>query len=265
MERIELVAIDLDGTLLEADHTIRPETRRALAEARRRGIHVIIATGRMYRSIRPYLQELDLLAPVITYNGAWVVEHPAGTTAAHDPVPLDVARQVAGFCRERELYLQLYVDDRLYVPAENEKSRLYEEISGVKGIPLGRDIYSPWQAPTKMLILEEEERMHALMASLRAKVGTRANLTTSYPFFLEVNAPEVSKGRALTLVAERLGVPMARTMGIGDSHNDLSLLDTAGFAVAVANAREGLRTIADYVTREERGLGVAEALERFVL
>ena len=243
-----------------------------MQEAVRRGIAVVIATGRMYRSAMPYAQQLGLPAgPLITYNGALVREWPGGRTVWHQPVALADALEVVEFARAHPCYLQVYLDDEYYFAADGPPARRYAEITGFEGRavgPLGqflRGLPPAAAAPTKLLLLEEPERLDELQPLLDRLVGGRLYLTRSYPFFLELMDRGVSKGAALAAVATRLGVRPAEILAIGDSPNDLPMLEVAGHTAAVADAAEAVRRRAQYVTGGRWGDGVAEAIRRFAL
>lgn len=269
---IRLIAIDLDGTLLDHDLSFRPESKEAIAAAVRRGITVTLATGRMYQSAAPWAEVFGLSeGPLIVYNGALVRHWPNGRTIFHRPVEPDLALLVAEFCRDRGIYLQAYFDDNYYVPAEGEKSELYRSISGVKGIPVGgivefldsRPVDDA--APTKLLVIDDPERLDQVQKELHNLMGERVYLTRSFPFFLEILAERVSKGAALRAIAKDLEIQTADIMAIGDNFNDLPMIEAAGVGVAVAGAPEKVRVRANYVTRGEAGDGVTEAIRRFAL
>ncbi len=267
-----MIAVDLDGTLLDHNLNYRPESIEAIAAAVRRGITVTLATGRMYQSAAPWAQVFGLSeGPLIVYNGALVRQWPGGRTIFHRPVEPDLALLVAEFCRDRGIYLQAYFDDNYYLPAEGEKSELYRSISGIRGTSVGGIVefldHRPADdaAPTKLLIIDEPGRVDQVQEELRNLMGERVYLTRSFPFFLEILAERVSKGAALRAIAKDLEIQTSEIMAIGDNFNDLPMIEAAGVGVAVAGAPDEVRARADYVTRGEAGDGVTEAIRRFAL
>lgn len=269
---IRLIAIDLDGTLLDRDLNYTQESREAIAAAIQAGVTVTLATGRMYQSAAPWAEIFGLSeGPLVVYNGALVRNWPSGRTIFHRSVEPDLALQVAEFCRDRGVYLQAYFNDNYYIPVEGEKSELYRRISGVRGIPAG-DIVEFLDgrpagdaAPTKLLIVDEPERLNHIHRELSELMGDRVYLTRSFPFFLEILADRVSKGAALKAIAKDLGIQAPEIMAIGDNYNDLPMIEAAGTGVAVAGAPDEVKSRAGYVTRREAGYGVAEAIRRFVV
>lgn len=263
---IKLIATDLDGTLLNENYEIPPRSRAAISEAARRGIIFTIASGRMYRSAEKYARQLELPSvPLITYNGAWVRRFPDGDTISYRPVPLKEALAIARLCEEHGWFLQVYVDDQCYVPEHNDRARLYEKISGKPVKAVGAISKFLKEPPTKVLISADEALIPDIRASVRGIVGDRLFLASSFPFFLEGTDVRATKGQALADVAEQLGIARNEILAMGDSFNDIDMLDYAGCGVAMAHARDEVKARADYVCQEPGADGVAEAVEKLVL
>jgi Cof subfamily protein (haloacid dehalogenase superfamily) len=263
---IKLVALDMDGTLLDVSLQIPPATHAAIAAARARGVRFVIVTGRMFQSAAPYAKELGLEGlPLVSYNGALVSQFPSGETIYHEPLPLADCLQLAHFCEARGYHLQAYVDDRLYVPALGGRTPEYLAVAQVEAHPVGP--LSEWlhAASTKMLILADEVRMPQIQAEVQAFLGAAAHVAPSHPTFLEIVSSKVSKGVALAQVAAALGVEQHEVMAVGDGMNDLAMLTWAVTSFAISHAPEALKAAATHVTRQGAGHGVAEALERMGL
>jgi len=262
--RIRLVAIDLDGTLLDNDLAISFRAKQAIRRAREQGVQVTLATGRMYASAVVYAEELDLDVPLITYQGALVKTSRSGEVLYRRHVPLALARQVIMEARDRGFHVNVYLDDRLYVEAMTGRARDYARIARVPLHPVGDLVEFIREDPTKVLVVAEEQKLDAWARECREFFGQDLYITKSLPHFLEFLHPEATKGRGLTAVAQALGIPPAEIMAIGDSFNDLEMFKFAGLAVAMGNARREIREAADYVTLANDDDGVAEALEKFV-
>jgi Cof subfamily protein (haloacid dehalogenase superfamily) len=261
-----LLALDLDGTLLTPSHQIPDRTKAAIQEARERGVTPVIVTGRMQRSAAPYAAQLGLEGlPMVTYNGAFVSLFPSTEPLYHEPLPTAVARQFAAFCEQEGIYVQGYQDDRLRIPAKTPEAIAYQGLAGVEGEVVGP--LSAWIAApqTKMVAISTAERIAALKPVVQELLGEAANVTISNPTYLEVMSSQVSKGRALAAVAERLGVKQSEVLAIGDGLNDLEMLRWAGTGVAMGHAHDQLKAQADWVTTEGPGDGVWEAMRHFGL
>jgi hypothetical protein len=262
----ELLAIDLDGTLIDHSLTIRPRVLDAVERARRGGVTVTIVTGRMFVAALPFAERLGLTAPLVCYQGAGIFDTRSGAVIEETPLPNSVALDVYAYAKERGLHAQVYKDDRFYAEAWNEYSQLYARLAGVEPIIVpslvealdGRD-------PTKMNVIMPPEKTPGVAAELRERLGDRAYVTRSNPEFVEMLNPRIDKGLAFSHVAALLGVPLERTMAIGDSYNDIPFLRTAGFGVAMGSSPPELKAVAGAVVADFAGDGVAEAIDRFVL
>jgi Cof subfamily protein (haloacid dehalogenase superfamily) len=264
--RIRLVALDLDGTLVGSDLTIRPRVRDAIARARERGVGVTIVTGRMFAAARPYARDLGIDGAIVCYQGAAIYDASSGATLQMTPVRQDVAREVLAWAHERSIHAQCYADDRLYVEQINRFSKMYTDLARVEPtlVPSLRETFA--ERPTiKIVLVDDPERATQHLETLRPLLGDRAYLTRSNAAFVEVLDPRVNKGVALSFVAERYGATLAETMAVGDAWNDLPLLEAAGVGVAMGSGPPELLARADAVVADVAHDGVAEAIERYVL
>jgi Cof subfamily protein (haloacid dehalogenase superfamily) len=266
LSRIKLVAVDCDDTLLDKDLSISQENYRAITEAAARGVMVTLATGRMFQSCLPYAEHLDLKGPLIVYNGALVKDR-RGNVWSCQTIPKDIALEIAHLAMLHRLCLNVYVQDRLYVSSLNEMVDYYVSVANVTPHVVG-DLAAFIQdsdEPTKLLFVDEEERIAALAVLIRQGFSEVLEITSSKSRFLELMSKGVSKGEALLRVSKALGFSKDEIMAIGDSHNDLSMLQVAGIGVAVGNAVSELKEIADYVSLPHDYAGVAHAIDKFVL
>ncbi|RDV84196.1 Cof-type HAD-IIB family hydrolase [Ammonifex thiophilus] len=262
---IKLVAIDLDDTLLDPELKITPRTRRVLQEIERRGVRVVLATGRMYRATAPYAAELGLKGPLITYQGAWVKNFPGEEELLHLPVPLDLAREVLDYLYPLGFHLQVYVNDTLCFSRLTPEGERYACMCRVRPRIVGDLRRFLREPPTKVLMVAPEEEIDRLLPELEARYRSVLSVGKSKPYFLEIAHPRATKGEALAYLAEYFGLRPEEVMAIGDSYNDLPMFRFAGLAVAMGNARPEIKAEADFVTASNAEEGVAEALEKFVL
>ena len=262
---IKLIAIDLDDTLLDNRQQLSPRTLTVLKQAMRKGVAVTIATGRMFQSALPFATELGIELPLITYNGALIRQGDTGETLFHRPIEPELAQELADLFRQSNWYLQKYVDDRLYVAELDENARFYADYANVEAIPLGDAFFHMNEAPTKMLSMGEPAELAAISAELDTRYGGRLYLASSKKRYLEMVDARVNKGQALDFLAGRLGISQSEVMAIGDSMNDLDMIQYAGIGVAMGNANPTVRSAADYVTLGNAEDGVAVAVEKFAL
>jgi Cof subfamily protein (haloacid dehalogenase superfamily) len=252
-------ACDLDRTLIAEDALIRPRTRAAVLATREAGIPFVIVTGRMFRSVKRYLDELGLDGLVVCYQGA-VVADASGRFLRHVPIPLELAREAIDAVAGR-YHLNCYVGDELYVAEVTDEARAYADFQDLPIHPVG-DLRS-WLAepPTKLVAGGQPRELDVLELELKGRFGDRLYISKSLPHFLELAAPEVTKANGFALVAEKLGVPLERVVGFGDGENDVELLESVGYAVAVANAHERVLAVADLVCPPAVEEGVAQVIE----
>ena len=240
---------------------LRPRTTAALRAARAAGIHVVIATGRMYRSVRPYAEAAGIDAPLVCYQGAAVVDPVTGEWLLHEPIPVELAREAIAAVEGDGFALNCYVDDDLYVAAITEHARSYADFQSIPLHEVGDLLGWIERPPTKLVVVDDPARLDELRPRLEQRFGERLYIAKSLPYFLELASPTISKGSGLAFVAEHVGFTAEHTIAFGDGENDLELLDWAGFGIAVANADDGLKARADWICPSAEEEGVAQVLE----
>ncbi len=225
---------------------------------------MIVATGRMFRSVRPRLEEVGIWEPVVCYQGAAVVEPASGTFLLHEPIPLDTAREAVALLARLGHSPNCYVDDRLYIERHTEYSRMYAEFQHLPVEEVG-DL-ATWleRPPTKLVVVADPSDIPAVRAALVEAFADRLYLTTSLPYLLELGNPRVSKGTGIAFVAERLGFSLDRVVSFGDGENDIELIDEAGFGVAVEDANPLLLERADWVCPSADVEGVATVIDAYL-
>jgi Cof subfamily protein (haloacid dehalogenase superfamily) len=243
---------------------LRPRTQKALAETRASGAHVVIVTGRMFRAVRPYLEQAGLDDLVVCYQGAVVADPATGVFLLHVPIPLAEAREAMDAVTAAGFHLNCYVDDELYVAEVTPEARRYADFQHLEIHPVG-DLRT-WldRDPTKLVAVGDPDALDELEGELKPRFAGRLFISKSLPYFLEFAHPDVSKGSGLGFVAGRLGFGPAETVACGDGENDRELLDWADFAVAVANAHEDVLARADLVIPSVQEEGVAALLEAYL-
>jgi len=261
----KLIAIDIDDTLITDDKRITPGTIDVIRRATKQGVHVTLATGRMYASAQAVAKQLELNVPLITYQGSLVKTALDETVLYERHVPADVAEALFAYCDRHDLHIQAYHNDILFAKKINQKLLDYCAISKVSYTiePNLRKLAALPQ--NKIIIIDDPARLDALKPMFEQWFGDIVHITKSKPNFLEFIHPEGTKGHALRVLAERFGCPMESVMAIGDSWNDVDMLQAAGFGVAMGNAVQPLKDVADYVTLSNNEEGVKHVFETFVL
>jgi Cof subfamily protein (haloacid dehalogenase superfamily) len=247
--RPDLVASDLDGTLLTPELEVAAQLPGALVALEAAGVPFMICTGRMFRSTRRVAAQLGLTRGlVICYQGAMVADLGTGEYLLHRRLDGEVAAAVVRRLRELGRHLNAYIDDQLYVEELDEWARQYAEYAEV-GIEVVDDLAAEVAArpPTKFVVLSEPADVDALLPRLQEEWGERLFVARSQPSYIELAARGVSKSGALQWLCDRDGLRRERTVTCGDAQNDLDMLRWAGLGVAVAEAPPDVRAAADLV------------------
>jgi Cof subfamily protein (haloacid dehalogenase superfamily) len=261
-----LIAMDLDDTLLTDDLAVSEATLRAMTKAIASGVHLTIATGRMFDSAQKIARQIGLNVPIITYQGSLIKNLLDEEILYERSVPVDAANLIYDFCLQHGLHLQSYIADKLYIAEDNDKIRKYAKQSNIPytiAPDFSRIINNDRQ--TKIIIIDEPARLDALFPELRELLGSQVHMTKSKPNYLEFTHPEGTKGQALRFLADHYGIPMEETIAMGDAMNDYDMVQAAGLGVAMANAVPALKEIADYITLSNNEDGVRHVIEKFVL
>jgi Cof subfamily protein (haloacid dehalogenase superfamily) len=261
---VQAFACDFDRTLVGRDALLRPRTRAAITRSQAAGIPVLVATGRMFRSVRPYLEEAGIADPVVCYQGAAVVDTRSGEFLLHEPIPLDVARGAIRLLDELGHSPNCYVADRLYVARHTEYSRMYSEFQHIPVEEVGDLVAWIEEPPTKLVAVADPEQIPALRQALVSAFDGRLFLTTSLPYLLELGNPAVSKGTGVAYVADRIGLSLDRIVSFGDGENDIELIADAGFGIAVEDANPLLLERADWTCPSADEEGVATVIDAYL-
>jgi len=266
-----LLVVDVDGTLLDKDGAISAEDKNALARASNLGIKVSLSTGRAIQACLQIIKQLSLNGYHIFFDGA-LVSNPENDEEVYvHPVSQELVRQAIEFAHLNDINLDLFSATHYFIERESWVSDIRREFFGIQ--PTIVDFNKLWQKERiikgNLVVFSAEERAKAdrFRRHFAGRLNFSSSGTPAYPGvdFINVIALEVSKGEALRALVSFLGIPLAEVMAIGDGANDVSLLSTAGLAVAMGNASDELKAVADYVTLDVDHSGVAEAIKRFLL
>jgi Cof subfamily protein (haloacid dehalogenase superfamily) len=243
---------------------LRPRTLTAARAARESGLRILVATGRMFRSVRPYIEQLGLDDPVICYQGAVVADPRTGRFLRHEPIPVGLAKEAIAAVQEEGFHVNCYVDDELYVARVTPEAERYARFQKLPIHTVGDLVAWLSEPPTKLVAVGEPKALDDLEERMKARFTDRLYISKSLPYFLEFASPDVTKASGLSFLAEHLGFESEETVAFGDGENDVELLEWAGYAVAVANAHERVLTAADFVCPTAEEEGVAQVLEAFL-
>jgi Cof subfamily protein (haloacid dehalogenase superfamily) len=267
---IDLIAIDMDGTLLDSNHAISPRVKKAITAVRTQGVRIVLATGRPFSGVEKYLEELGLTSEgdyCITFNGA-VIQNAADTkSVAETTLGYDDFLYCEKIARDLGVHFHVLYERSMMTPNADISSHTVRDayISHTPLLYRSVEQVDPAWRFRKFMMVDDEAVLDKAIANFPPELLQRYTVVKSAADFLEILHPEAGKGRALATLAAYLGVPQERIMAIGDQENDLVMLEFAGVAVAMGNAIDAVKAVADHVTTSNNEDGVAVAIERYAL
>lgn len=265
----KLIAVDVDGTLVNSEGVITPRTRDALIAATKAGHEVMIVSGRPTYGIREQALALgfDKFGGVLSaYNGGQLYDFKEKKILANHPMDYDLAMEMLEFSKSLDLEIMVPYGEFIYTDkADNfysnrESGMLNMEVKAIADI---RDRLN--FVPNKILFAQDPEKLDRPCAKLKEKFGRLTEQVKSARFYYEVMPKGLSKGSSIIEACKIFGIDIKDTIIFGDEMNDLSMFEVAGTGVAMGNAVEPIKKLADYVTLSNNEDGIAYYLENFVL
>lgn len=262
---IRLLALDLDGTLMDDDMVISPRVRRAVAAARERAV-VTLATGRMLDVVLPYAQGLNITAPLICYQGGLIQAPDSDAPLYRATMEPALMQEVLKWQARRGWHIILYTDGGVFITKQRNPDLLSRATLGEHPIWVDSLLSVLEQhKPVKFIISVEPHEAEQVELELRQRFGGQMELVRSHATIIEGIPLGVSKGDALRRLATHLNIPQAQVMAIGDQDNDAPMIAWAGLGVAMGNGSPATKAAADWVAPPLTEHGAAVAIERFVL
>lgn len=262
----KLIALDMDGTLLNEKHIVSDRVKDALQKAREMGVKVILSSGRAYKGIACYMEELDIKDLAITLNGAAVTDSTGEELIFSQCMDSDVSRKMIELARKHGIYNVLFIKNDMFVEEINEKGQFFQEHDRIRLKPVGNlENFYEAQPVFKMLLIGENEELIKLRDEGKKLLGDRVCLTFSLPYFLEAYSPLINKGIMLEKVAKYYGIKREEVIAMGDGENDIPMIEYAGLGIAMGNAVQSVKDAADFITTTNVEGGVAHAIEKFIL
>ena len=273
-QKIKMIGLDLDGTLLNEKKELLPYTKEVLRRALDKGVVVLTATGRPWMGIPEELRKFPGIRYALTSNGARILDIREGTVLIEQLLSRESAKKALEICGKYDTLQEVYYDGQGYASADkmahvekyHHNPNMWEYLRTTR-IPV-QDIFR---------LVDEEERGLDKVQALFADMNERRlawdelsrvdglELVGSLGYNIEVNAAGVNKGTGLIELGKLLGIKREEIMACGDGDNDMVMLREVGFGVAMANAEDQVKAAADYITDSNDNEGAAKAIEKFVL
>jgi len=269
---IKMVISDMDGTLLNSDLKISDENLKAIAKLREKGIRFCIATGRPEQLVKEYIEPLKMEDPMILYNGS-VIGHPFLDKTIYElKLEKNDVREIMEYCEKENMIYMPYTKEKIiskpnyrvdFFEKRNQllmkKDRcIFEDIRDIDEIVNNYSI-------NKILLIEKENDDKYINAKRLFTSKNRFEIAASQKGFIDINPKGASKGNALRHLAKYFGYNLDEIIAFGDQDNDVSLLETAGTSIAMANASQKAKAAADFITDSNNDNGVANWLNKNIL
>lgn len=270
----KLIAIDLDGTLLNSKKMISLKNRENIRLAMERGVKIVVCSGRIYAGARIFARQIETKEPLVACNGAIIKDMETGEFLYSNPMNADDCLKVIDICRKYDIYFHVYIGDTMYAEKLESSALFYWEKN--KQLPederidvrvannLG-DVIGKTHMPVSKVVVISSNLEQLSRARRAVNCISSVDMASSNFDNFEVMNKGVSKGKAIEFLAHRFNIKREEIIAIGDNENDRSMIEYAGLGVAMGNAESFIKDMADYITLSNDQDGVAEVIRRFVL
>ena len=266
---LKVIAIDIDGTLLNSKKELTERTRLVLKKAQEEGQIVVLATGRPSCGVSAFAEKLELSkynGYVLSYNGGSIVNCQSGESVFHSTLDPRFIPELYKDTSNRGAAILSYEGESIVT--ENADCKYVEIESRVNNIPIKKvdNFVDAITFPiVKCLALGDPELMAELEIEMKEKYGDKLSIFRSEPFFIEIASPKIDKGESLDRLMKHLGMTKDNLIAFGDGFNDLTMIEYAGVGVAMSNAQDVVKNIANIIALSNEEDGVADTIEKLIL
>ncbi|WP_040210215.1 sugar-phosphatase [Clostridium polynesiense] len=263
----KLIAVDMDGTLLKEDKTISEETINAINRAKAKGIKIVLASGRPMDGIKKYLKQLDLIGKdeyALSFNGVLVQNTLTEDIVVRNTIKGKDYKELHELSEELGVNIHAFTNKGCVTPKMSKYSILEGSINKIPVHIMPMDDIKD-EDVMKVMMVDESEILDKAIDSLPKELYEQYTIVRSAPYFLEFFNKKSNKGEGIRSLADSLGIKQEEVICLGDAGNDLHMIQYAGLGVAMGNAFDEAKEIADYVTKTNEENGVAHVIEKFAL
>ena len=263
--KIKAIALDLDGTLLTSDKKISDINKEVLKYLENKGVKIFIVTGRTYISAKPFAQELGIDSSIIAYNGAKVVNYKNDELIFNLPLEEKYSKKIIKMAKEKGFHVNLYQNNKWFVEElDNDETRHYANHTGLTPVKKSFDSFDDYSM-TKITIqnMEDSKEFNEFCDEIKDVLGNDVYTAKSQSFLFEVLNKNVNKGLVLEKVLKSYGISTEECVAFGDANNDLEMLTTVKYGVAMGNSDIELKRQVNYVTDTNDNNGVAKFIKKY--
>lgn len=266
----KLIALDIDGTLLNSEKKITSDVFNSIQEAKKQGTKVVLSTGRPLPGVTPLLKELNLTDEgdyVICFNGAVVQEVKSEKVISNIEMCHDDFKIIYELSKKLNTHVHINTPTNLIIPEETPHTYTIHEsnLNGIDIVYMDEKDINDDITFCKIMIIDEPEKLEEVINNIPSELYEKYTIVRSAPFFLEFLNKSANKGTALSALCEAINVPIEKSIAVGDEENDQHMIKLAGLGVAMGNARDSIKEIADYITETNNDHGVARVIDKFIL
>lgn len=264
----QLIALDMDGTLLNHAKEISAVNAAAIKDARKAGKKVIIATGRPLVGIKKYLDHLGMTTDedyVVAFNGALVQSVKSGQILSQTTLTLNDYSRLYELSQKLGVHIHALTENSVLTPQYNPYSQVECEINGIPYFEGPVSAVSPETTIVKVMFIDDPKKLDALMPQLPEDILSDYTIVRSADIFLEFLHKSVNKGTGVKAVADAIGIKQSQVICVGDAGNDIDMIHYAGLGVAMGNAYDSVKAIADHITLTNEEDGVAAVIQKYML
>lgn len=272
MSKYEMIALDIDGTLLDSQLNLTPGNRAAIHRAAAAGKHIVISTGRCLVEIDEILKALPEVHYLVCENGSCVYDCTRKENIHVDAIPAPDVLRILEEARRAGAVVQVFSDNRSYFICDNDDWLEPCEVSHYRDLFHACSSYDLHffddfaQSPVPI------EKINLYFSSAQAREESKARLaglplaaSDSFSYMVELVSDAADKGRGLRMLCRHMGLSMENLVAVGDSMNDVSMLKAAGCGVAMGNACSGAKAAADFITNDCDHDGVARVIDEVLM
>jgi Cof subfamily protein (haloacid dehalogenase superfamily) len=269
--KYRLLVVDIDGTLLDVNNRISDIDKQALKEVVDSGTRVSLSTGRVVQASLRFLEQLELKGYHMFFDGALVYSPEKDEEVYVDPINADIIGEMIEYSRKIQLDFDLYSITQFFAERESQATDIRRDFFKLDATIVDfREIQNKERFIKGTLVVssaKEKQKARDFVEHFNNKLNFSWTKTPAYPDidFINIIANDVSKGKALKALTSFMGISLNEVAAIGDGMNDIPLLTSSGLAIAMANAPDEVKTIADHVTLDVDHQGVAEAVRKYIL